>query len=337
MTADRQRRPGRWIWITWESHIRSRVLAEALGATLFELAIRRHRIVRYVASIHRTIQMLLRERPSVVINQNPSLILSIVLAAMRPLLGYRWIVDAHNEAVRPFVHRHPLVVAVSRRLLKSADLTIVSNTALAADVATHGGRAFVLPDGLPTVPDVQRRQFGTGFHIVAIATFAADEPIEAIIDAARTLPTDVHIHFTGNPHRATSRLPECPDNVHFLGYLPERDYWAAILGCDVVLDLSLMPDCLVCGAYEALAACKPMILTDNRATRELFGEVSIVSDPTSTGIRDALNAAIGARDHIAAILPSARDNYSKRWATRVMELSTTIRAICTPANSLTEH
>lgn len=327
MNADRYSRLGRRIWITWESHVRSRVLAEALGATLFEVAIRRHRIVRYVFSVQKTIQLLLREQPGVVISQNPSLILSVVLAAMRPLLGYRWIVDAHNEAVRPFIHQHALVVVVSRAILNAADLTIVSNAALANDVAKHGGRAFVLPDGLPTVPDVEHRQFGTGFHVLAIATFAPDEPIDAIIDAARTLPTDVHIHFTGNPHRATSRLPECPNNVHFLGYLPERDYWAAILGCDVVLDLSLMPDCLVCGAYEALAAGKPMILTDNRATRDLFGEVSIVADPTPAAIRNALIGATVARDRIAAILPDARDDYSARWANLVIELSTTINSL----------
>ena len=41
-----------------------------------------------------------------------------------------------------------------------------------------------------------------------------------------------------------------------------------------MLDLTLKPNCLVCGAYEALALQKPMVLTGNPATRDLFERVA---------------------------------------------------------------
>jgi glycosyltransferase involved in cell wall biosynthesis len=134
------------------------------------------------------------------------------------------------------------------------------------------------------------------------------------------MPSDCHVHFTGNPARAKLDAKSLPGNVHFLGYLPEHDYWAAILGCDAVVDLSLMPDCLVCGAYEALAAGKPMILSDNAASRQLFAGAAVYSEPNSAAIRDALAMARSCSATITATLPAARVRFTHEWQDSLAKL-----------------
>jgi glycosyltransferase involved in cell wall biosynthesis len=232
---------------------------------------------------------------------------------MRPLLGYRWIVDAHNEAVRPFVHSGLTIRVLSQWLLRAAEATIVTNVALASDVKRAGGSALVLPDGLPRLPLVQPRRFEGSFNVLAISTFASDEPIQEILEAARLLPEGCIIHFTGNAARANVGSISLPRNVRLLGYLPEEEYWAAVLGCDVVLDLTLMPDCLVCGAYEALAAGKPMVLSDNAPSRQLFGSVAVFTVPTRFAIAEALKRSTVDLDRIAKSLPSSREQYESSW------------------------
>jgi glycosyltransferase involved in cell wall biosynthesis len=173
---------------------------------------------------------------------------------------------------------------------------------------------------LPTIPEVPAKSFGDGFHVLAIATFAADEPFREIIEAARELPSKYTIHFTGDPRKVQDRMEGVPSNVEFLGFLPENEYWSAVLGCDAVLDLTLMPDCLVCGAYEALAAEKPMVLSDNSASREIFGDVAVFTAPNSPSIRDALIAVEAELPVIRKRAPTVRQAYERSWGDAVARL-----------------
>src|SRR5256885_12630417 len=113
--------------------------------------------------------LLARRRPQILLVQNPSLILAALAAAVRGVLGYRLIADAHNEAVVPFINRQRWVTRLSRWVIRRADLTIVSNRQLAERVVRHGGRAFTLPDRVPAPPPAPRRTLDGAFNVVLIA------------------------------------------------------------------------------------------------------------------------------------------------------------------------
>ena len=112
--------------------------------------------VRYLLLGARTVGLLVRRRVRVLLVQNPSLILASLAVLLRALLGYRLIVDAHNEAVEPFINRQRWVKSLSRWVIRKADVTIVSNRQLAALVDAWGGRSFTLPDPIPVPPAGQR-------------------------------------------------------------------------------------------------------------------------------------------------------------------------------------
>ena len=102
---------------------------------------------------------------------------------------------------------------------------------------------------------------------------------------------DLHLQVTGNPHKiGLSVAQRAPPNVHFTGFLADEDYWQLLRSADAIIDLTSKADCLVCGAYEALALGKPMLLSDNTASRELFGEGAVLTD-NSTRTSDAVSSA----------------------------------------------
>src|SRR5690606_41128336 len=160
-------------------------------------------------------------RPGVLFIQNPSLALTVLALLTRRWFAFYLVIDAHNEGVRPFDRPGAFVGWLTRRALKGADTTIVTNGALAADVSVAGGRPLVLSDSLP-VPPALPADVGTtqeAPQIVVIATFRPDEPISALMAAATQMP-EVRFGFTGDCARVPATESAVPPDVRLPGFLP---------------------------------------------------------------------------------------------------------------------
>ncbi len=79
------------------------------------------------------------------------------------------------------------------------------------------------------------------------------------------------------------------------GFLPEDEFVALLAGSDLIVDLTTRDDCLVCGAYEAVALEVPMVLSDTPALRDYFTSGRIFSSNDAAGIREGILTA--RRDH----------------------------------------
>lgn len=256
----------------------------------------------------------MRRRPRVLLVQSPSIVLAAFATALRRVAGYRIIVDAHNEAVEPYIHPSRAIKALVDWTMRRADLTIVTNSHLAKVVVARGGRPLVLPDPLPSPPAGQATELGGDFNVVVIATFAADEPLPCIFECAATLLSDAHFHVTGNSRRMSRELRALvPANVRLTGFLDDEAYWALLRGADAILDLTLMDNCLVCGAYEAIAVDKPLIVSDNPASRELFGEMGELVDNTTTGLFEAISRLRSRSSIFNSGGAARRHGYDQRW------------------------
>lgn len=310
--------------LTWERHRRMNELCDWLGLPLRILESKHRGLRRYLSLSWATLGILARERPSRVFIQNPSLVLATLVLLARPFLGrYRVVMDAHNEAVTPFSFTQWPIPWLARRALRKADVTIVTNEALATIVRAAGGRPLVLPDRLPTAPIAPRAVPLTDeLQVMVVATYAADEPITEILEAARELGAGYRFSFTGNPKKLPPAQREgAPANVRFTGFVPEHDYWQLMADSHVMLDLTLKPNCLVCGAYEALALQKPMVLTGNPATRDLFARVALF--PASERAADIAATLRELRTRYDALLPqlvAEGPRFTQRWNTAAAEL-----------------
>lgn len=315
------------LWIAWNNHRRTTGLCAAWDVPLYIIQSNRRGLLRWCELAVETCKLLRRRGADLLFVQNPSLALTLLVTLVRPLFGYFLVVDAHNEGVRPFDRPYALVRWLSRRLLHAADITIVTNEALAVDVRAAGGRPLVLRDSLPvpSLPPGRRRRESDRADIVVIATYRPDEPIAAIIAAAATMP-EVRFAFTGDVSRFRNAPRELPPNVRFTGFLLDDRFWLLLARANVICDLTLKPDCLVCGAYEAVAVGKPMVLSDNAPTREVFGSAAILTDNDPSDIARALRTALERRESLTMNACELRERFRDEWAARGIAAWEAIRA-----------
>src|SRR5438477_13186851 len=96
----------RRLWIAWEddTSIRSRVLARELGAKY--LAFTRFSDsrplgwLRYLVATFQTVWAVVRERPELLVVQNPSIVLAFEAALLRSIARYRLVIDLHTPLER---------------------------------------------------------------------------------------------------------------------------------------------------------------------------------------------------------------------------------------------
>jgi glycosyltransferase involved in cell wall biosynthesis len=311
------------VWVAWERHRRATSLARLLDVPFCPLQSRQPRLLKHPLLAWRTIRLLLRERPSVLIVQNPSIVLALLALTLRPLFRYRLVVDAHNAAVQvgvgPLRHLAPLYRAVQRH----ADRIIVTNAPLADIVNDNGGRAIVLPDAVPDFPGVRAGSHSSQRTVTFICSFAEDEPWLEAMSAVERLPEDVTMYVTGRIPTGLARtaVPKSP-HLKLTGFLQDPDYISLLAGSDVIVDLTRREDCLVCGAYEAVALGVPLVLSDTAALRSYFRRGVVYAPNTASGIAASIREALERREALRGEVVALRSELAQDWSRQFQSLIT---------------
>jgi glycosyltransferase involved in cell wall biosynthesis len=278
------------IWITWEKHRRTRELAKSFCLPLFEFRSSMPRLIRYFVLTVKSILVILHEKPSILIIQCPSMVLFALTVLLKPFAKYKLICDAHNAGVYPDAKVLKSLIFVYAFLHKHTDVTIVTNEILAEKIHKYEGVPYILPDKLPILKNCNKIEQFQEKNIAFICTFAYDEPYKQVIEAFRFIYSDVTLHVTGDFRKAKiEALEDAPKNVTFKGYLSDRDYEDLLYSCDCIIDLTRRKDCMVCGAYEGVSLCKPLILSDTKVLRKYFNKGVVFTDNTVSGIVNAIN------------------------------------------------
>jgi glycosyltransferase involved in cell wall biosynthesis len=303
------------IFVSWEDHRRTREICSALGIELHALVTNARGLKRYLRLIPRTVRLLSQKRAYTVIVQNPSIVLSILIILMRRMFSLCVFMDAHNEGVVPYLHPNASVQWVTRWLHRRCDHVIVTNKYLAEIVAKNRGRPLVLPDRIPAPPSEGDPVPMRGpFNVVLVATFVRSEPIGEVLDAAAQLGPEFQFYVTGNDRSLPPALRAAkPDNVTFTGFLSEPQYWSALRGADLVVDLTYVDNCLVCGAYEALAVGTPLILSRSAASIDLFGGAARFVDNSANEIALAIREARIGVAELRAEVKAVRERLGSAW------------------------
>jgi glycosyltransferase involved in cell wall biosynthesis len=111
------------------------------------------------------------------------------------------------------------------------------------------------------------------------------------------------------------------------GFLSERTYVDLLFTADVIVDLTTFDHCLVCGAYEALAAGKAFVLSDKQANRELFGDVPIYVEPTTDAIGNGLRRILAELPERTAVTQQFRGRFTALWRDRFLDLQSRLRRL----------
>lgn len=292
MKAPRTRRDR--VWIAWERQRRSLGLAARLRARLVLCIDEERGWLRYPLSAAKTLKVLLGSRGRAVFVQNPSMLLAALAGALRKPLGFFLVVDRHSNfgflSGGPPGPRRMASDLLSGFTLRRADITLVTNAELAEKVAAMGGRPVVLPDPFPEIPvpalrtasSLRARPSGAPAEILFVSSWAFDEPIVETMEACRALQGRVRVRITGRVKPAFARmLAGAPDNFIPTGFISDAEYFDLMARADAVMAVTSRSGTLVCGAYEAIALGKPLVLGDSAALRGYFDEGAVYTDGTA--------------------------------------------------------
>lgn len=290
-----ERRP-RVTYISWaESCSRSDHTARELGGRshmVYEghLGSRPSTVLwKYWLQGRTTASILRQERPDVVFVMTPPLLAAIPAFWYAWRRGARVVLDAHSAA---FLHpRWRWFQWLQRWMCRRAATTLVHNEHIANIVERAGGHATLVPD-VPIVYESAAFPYDkqAQFTVAVVCSFNYDEPLPAIIDAARDLP-DVRFLVTGNPkHLDPDLKARMPENMTLTGFISTEAYGGLISGADAVLTLTTRDHTMLRGAYEAIYQGTPVIVSDWPLLKEAFPEGAVHVDNSSQGIAAGVRA-----------------------------------------------
>jgi hypothetical protein len=251
------------IWVSWETQRRSIELSKILKCSLFIFDL--NGPLRYPLSLMKTLYVFIKEQPSIIFVQNPSMFLAAFACIYCKLASIPLIIDRHttflldNKIENPF--KQWCFLLLHRFTIKNADITIVTNDHLAQLVSQDHGTPIILPDPLPDISFIKLVPTHGRISIIIPSSFRFDEPLEQIVLAITTLQQDgFFFYLTGNYKQLTSTIKDrMPSNAFLTGFLPEEDYFNLLFSIDAVMVLTTATSCMLCGCYEAIAAKKPLI------------------------------------------------------------------------------
>lgn len=268
---------------------RSRVFARELGIDQLHFiysTTRRGLLVaplKYGYQTVKTLALLWRLQPRIVFVQSPPSIAVFIVFLYCLLSNSLYVVDAHSDAFHSRFWSRP--VWLHRFLARNAVTTIVTNEHFQQRIRRWGGRAFILRDIPTSFPREGHFAVSDAFNVVVVNTFADDEPLREILDAARQCEK-VQFYITGKKSRAAERMPaQVPDNVQFTDFLPDEAYYALLNNSDAVMCLTTRDHTMQRGACEALSMGRPIITSDWPLLKDYFHQGTVHVDNTPDGIQ----------------------------------------------------
>lgn len=315
------------LFIGWVPHSRrSQLLSEKLGAELHFLNRLKHRSplhapIKYPWLALDTWKLLNDARPHVVFVQNPPPLLPLVvwLFSLRHPLAL--VMDHHTAAFgRAWFWMQP----IQKFLARQAKMNIVTNDRWKVLIESWGGEAMLLDDVPTQFPNGNAYPVKSQNTVTFICTFAPDEPLEAVIGAAASLP-EVQFYITGDSNRAPkSLMAKSPGNVTFTGFLSDGDYFGLLRSSDVVMVLTTRDYTNQRGACEAVWLGKPLITSDWPVLRSLFNLGTVHTPNTVDGIRTSIGKALKDRSVLSREMEQLQNARRETWRSVSHKLETVL-------------
>jgi len=122
--------------------------------------------------------------------------------------------------------------------------------------------------------------------------------------------------------------------VRLTGYLPRSEYWQLLANSDIVMVLTTLEDCLTCGAYEATALGRAMVLSDTQAMRSYFHKGAVYTAPYAEAIAQAMRNAIERKQALECETEELREDLVSKWSSTRARLEETLSDVEVPARGM---
>ena len=315
------------VFIVWDREgIRANGISKYIGASLHFLHTSR---LKHPLLHIRTLRILRREKPDIIICQSPPITCAFIAMVYRNFFAYmskpKILIDVHTGAITK-----PWSKNFSRIIMRRATLNIVINKEQQNYLLqNYQIKPIVLEDPIPDFVDIlssMKKQEGYRleqkaiFNVAVVSSFSYDEPLHAVFDAATNLP-DVYFYVTGSKKNIDNKLLiKKPDNVILTGFLHYNTYVDLLQKVDVIMDLTTENTSIVAGGYEAMALEQPLITSDWTPLRRYFNKGALYTNNSSEEIRNAIMVAMTKKDDLAKGMYQLKIERMEEWKEKVSNI-----------------
>jgi hypothetical protein len=314
-------RSPRVAFVSWVPHWRVERFCEALNAVPIVPSPGKRTWpfpVRWTVQAIATTYALGRVRPTHVLYTNPPFVLGVLLILLRRVIGYELISDSHSGAFNdPDWTRFS---ALDARVMRRCRAVIVTNADMASMVEARGGKAIIvsMPPLRLKPPPRERAKV-----LAATLGYSFDEPVQELVKAASQL-TGFTVAFPGNAPRWIGEAGG--RNCVVTGWLTRGAYEELLGRSSGVVCLTTRDATIQTGAYEALEAGVPMVLSDTRLLRDVFRRgVVFVEEHTPPSLAEAMRVLLRDRERLTAEVLELREEVNARCRRETGEVERVIR------------
>jgi hypothetical protein len=248
--------------------------------------------IKYPPMWIKTWWVLLKQRPSsvLVINTPVFAPICVYFYCLFARIPFAMKVHGHTLEGRKWGWSRPL----QQFLAKKAVVNLIDTAEYKQIFESWGARVLFLENPPLIVPPVDSGFVACHgkFRVTVVSTFAGDEPLDLVVEAARSLQ-DVCFFILGDTKLAKKELMDsAPQNVVFTGYLVGNDYWAQLHSSQAILTLTTNPHSLVSGGTEGLHIHKPLILSRQPALLDYFTKGTVFIDHEIGSIVDGVQQVL---------------------------------------------
>ena len=252
---------------------------------------------------------------------NPPIIPVLIAVAFGRLTGSVVVIDDHPGAFGAQGYRiGELMLPIHRRLAPMARLCLVTDQTWVTQVEEWGGRGLVLHEAPGDWKPSSHRVLPARPHVLFVCTFAPDEPVTEVVEAAAALP-DIDFSITGD--LAKSPHIETTPNVSFVGFLDRTSYRDAVDSADVIVALTTEPTSAMRAAFEAVWAEKVLVVNDWPLLKGLFPNAVHV-DNSAGSIASGVSRSVHQFESLQQLAPASRLLQLDRWDSQIASLRAAI-------------
>lgn len=273
-------------------------------------------LMRYVASIRESFAIIRHEKPDVVVVHNLPVFILMTAMAARLVNRHRIVMDFHSGALTSRVWSKFL--PLYRRAIRAAPFILAHNPYDGRAITQMGGQPchmICLPRDIPGHAPRPARQ---PEQIMIVCSFAADEPIDMMFEAAKACP-DLQFGMTGNFAKRGLTRADAPANVALWGFMERSDYFHEMARSVAIVTLSDRPDIMQMAIHEAVSLGVPVITNHSGTTEPVLEDAGVFCDLTSDSLAAAMRQAVAQQEPLRL---AARRLKPRRIADSQAELDT---------------
>lgn len=327
-SAQKMNKPPKPVLIAWKEYQRRvEVMAPYLGVEHFyfyhswEVRSKLHKALSYLPKTINTLACLFRIKPVIVFVQFPPTPALYAVAFYSWLTGARYVSDCHMGVT----NSHWLHWPFAKKLLTHGKV-IVHNEHLVGLVEEElNVKPFVLRDGIAKkqVDACEKNSLLPTFglsakeYVIFPCSFSADEPMEEVIEAARSLP-EIMFVMTWHPEKLEKRIHNMlPKNVLLTGFLKTDDFDHLFANAGAALILTVHEGVQLSGVQEAMAFEIPAIVSDLKTTRFLYKDHPVYVKTDAGSIAHGVTLALKDRSKLESSMKMLRLESEKEFLEQV--------------------